>query len=211
MMTPEQLAAKRVRGARYRAKLASDPGRLEQLRERGRRNSAAFYERNKAFLDFLERRRAYQRDYNRSEAGRAVTARWRETENGRAYLRLKEAARSARRAAARPAKRGREAKSLTAIHAAARHVEEMRTALLSDALYAAANRVVPHSLPAFIRDDVISDLCLGVLEGAFPAEEMARYVKPLTAQHRGVTSKFGDRSLEDRVGEVTLGQQLGIY
>ena len=28
---------------------------------------------------------------------------------------------------------------------------------------------------------------------------MARYVKPLIAQHRGATSKFGDRSLDERV------------
>lgn len=203
MMTPEQLAAKRVRAARYRAKLASDPGRLEHLRSRGRRNSAAFYERNKAFLDFLERRRAYQRDYNRSEAGRAATATWRASEKGRAYLRLKEAARSARRA-----------KSRTAIHAAMRHAEEMRTALLSDVTYAAANRVVPLGLPDFVRDDVVSDLCLGVFEGAFPVEEMARYVKPLIAQHRGATNRFGDRSLSERIGvgdEFTLGRQLGIY
>lgn len=202
MNAEQKIEARRERGRRYRAKLVADPVRLDHLRERGRRNSATFYERNKAFLDFLERRRTYQRDYNRTEAGRAATARWRATENGKAYLRLKDAAR-----------RARLAKSRTAIHDAVRHAEEMRAALLSDGLYAAANRVVPRNLPPFVRDDVVSDLCLGVLEGAFPAEEMARYVKPLIAQHRGATSKFGDKSLDDRIGDdgYTLGHQLGVY
>jgi len=201
-MTPAQLASKRDRSRIYREKLKADPIRLERKRERGRINQAAFYERNKDFLAFLERRRAYQRGYNRSDAGRAASARWRATENGRAYLRLKDAAKQARKA-----------KSRSAIHEANRHAEEMRAALLADDLYAAADRCVPRSLPHFIRDDVISDLCLGALEGAFPAADMPRYVKPLIAQHRGAASKFGDKSLDDPAGEdgYTLGHQIGAY
>lgn len=93
------------------------------------------------------------------------------------------------------------------------HGKVMRAALRSDDLYAAADRVVPRKLPSFVREDVVSDLCLGVLDGSFTIEDMPQQVTGLVQRHRGQSSKFSEPSIDDPVGRtgITLGQQLGLY
>jgi hypothetical protein len=75
-----------------------------------------------------------------------------------------------------------------------------------------AERLVPAFLPQFVREDAVSDLCLGVLAGDFPASAMPRHARAIVARHRGLTSKFSV-SVDDVTGEdgYTRGHSMGVY
>ena len=64
------------------------------------------------------------------------------------------------------------------------HIGELRKAeLMKNDIYAAASRAVPAYLPRWIRDDVISDIVLGTLEGAIAAESIQTKAKEFVRAH----------------------------
>lgn len=85
--------------------------------------------------------------------------------------------------------------------------------LLANELYAAANRLVSKHIPEHGREDVISELVLGVLAGDFTLDNMAQHVKDIVKQHGGMTGKYDILSLDAIVGpnQFTRGQAIGVY
>lgn len=61
--------------------------------------------------------------------------------------------------------------------------ELRKAALLKNDLFSAAERAVPKSLPRWIRDDVVSDIVLAILEGALSIEQVAARAKGFIAAH----------------------------
>ncbi len=83
-------------------------------------------------------------------------------------------------------------------------------ACLGDWLYATIWMLVKIPDPD-MRDDVVSDVYLGVLEGRYPLEVTAEHVRKETALHN---RQFRDRdmlSLNASYGSQTLGEIIGAY
>lgn len=62
--------------------------------------------------------------------------------------------------------------------------ELQKAALLANETYAAVHAVVPAGLPKWLRDDVISEVVLSILEGRISAAEAAREAQASLRQHR---------------------------
>lgn len=197
-----------TRDQRRKERCLVDPEYREKLRqkrqERDRRRSQT--------EEYRARRKLNQARYEKSDKGAATRSRywtsdryretmkrWRQTPQGLAYTEMRRASRAARRPSA----------------SAGRYsaLEHLRSQLLSDAVYAAAHALVPRYLPEFVRDDIISDLCLGVLDGEFALADMEHHVKSATARNRGATDRFGTVSLDAVIGGkgYTHGHALGVY
>lgn len=74
--------------------------------------------------------------------------------------------------------------------------------LTANEIFTAANCAVSSSLPAYIRDDVISEMVLAILEGRLiPKDAKARVGEFLTAYYRLHPVKFGPISLDEPVFE----------
>lgn len=66
----------------------------------------------------------------------------------------------------------------------------LKTALLQNDLYAEASRQVPAGLPGFIRDDIISDIVIAVLDGEISAADIALKAKGIM---KAYWRQFGDQ------------------
>lgn len=64
--------------------------------------------------------------------------------------------------------------------------ELRKAALLANDVYAAVHRAVPADLPAWLRDDVISEVVLSILEGRAAIEDAAAEAKAALRRHRAV-------------------------
>lgn len=64
--------------------------------------------------------------------------------------------------------------------------ELQKAALLANDVYAAVHRAVPADLPGWLRDDVISDAVLSILEGRAAIENAAAEAKAALRRHRAV-------------------------
>lgn len=100
-------------------------------------------------------------------------------------------------------------------HTASEHVESMHRALLSNHVYAAANAAVPRKLVSYLREDVISDICLAVLAGEYSVEDIPQHVRQAIARNRGADSQWADVSLDAPVsresrktGHDTIPQEM---
>jgi|GEM_PF-6235689 len=78
--------------------------------------------------------------------------------------------------------------------------ENLKAALLQNELYAEASRHVPAGLPDFIRDDIVSDIVIAVLDGEFAVTDIARKAKAIMAAY---WRQFGDRRLVSLDAELT--------
>lgn len=82
--------------------------------------------------------------------------------------------------------------------------EILKTALLQNDLYAEASRQVPAGLPSFIRDDIISDIVIAVLDGEISAADIALKAKGII---KAYWRQFSDQrlvSLDDTVPGTDL-------
>lgn len=68
--------------------------------------------------------------------------------------------------------------------------------LSSNDIYAAAWSAVPRTIPADVRDDVISMIILAVLEGEIRIEDVPRLSREFTNRHYRQFSKFDTSSLD---------------
>lgn len=82
------------------------------------------------------------------------------------------------------------------------HREAMTRALRSDEVYALAHRAVPRGLEPFMRDDVVSEVVLGILSGEIRPEDAAK------AARRFAASYFGRRNLSM---DADLGDGLTLH
>lgn len=62
--------------------------------------------------------------------------------------------------------------------------ELQKAALLANEYYAAAHQAVPANLPGWLRDDVISEVVLAVLEGRIDPKDAAAEAKAALRRHR---------------------------
>ena len=69
-------------------------------------------------------------------------------------------------------------------------------ALAENAIYAAAKAVVPVGIPKDVRDDIISMICLAVLEGEIKIDDVPRLSREFTNRHYRQFSKFNTVSLD---------------
>jgi hypothetical protein len=72
----------------------------------------------------------------------------------------------------------------------------LRSALLTNDLYAAAWNATPRGLPDHLRDDIISDIVMGVLSGDFTADDIPAKAKAIISANRKHNSKWGPLSLD---------------
>ena len=77
----------------------------------------------------------------------------------------------------------------------------------ADELYARIHKLVASS--NVYRDDIISDVYLGVLEGVLPSQVTAEHVKQVARKYTNESYKAV--SLNAPRGETTLGQLIGVY
>lgn len=79
--------------------------------------------------------------------------------------------------------------------------EALQKALACNPIYASAKAAVRSGLPVDVRDDVISRLVLGILEGEFNPDQLAQRAKKfITTEMR----RFHERSLDARIPGTTL-------
>lgn len=79
----------------------------------------------------------------------------------------------------------------------ARNVAPIHADLLrQNAIWAAANAAVPRSLPPDVRDDVLSMVCLAVIEGEIDIADVPRVCGTYVSQHYRQFSKFDTVSLD---------------
>lgn len=69
-------------------------------------------------------------------------------------------------------------------------------ALAADPIWSAANAVVPRSLPHDVRADVVSMICLAVLEGEIALADVPRLGRSFISRHYRQFSKFDTVSLD---------------
>lgn len=69
-------------------------------------------------------------------------------------------------------------------------------ALSPDAVFVAIDKAVSKALPRFVRDDVISAMCLAVLEGQLFIENIQKEAKSFLASHNRMFDHFKTRSLD---------------
>lgn len=69
--------------------------------------------------------------------------------------------------------------------------------LMTDALYAAAFKAVPKTLPSYVRDDIISDIVVAVLEQRIAEDDIAKRAQEFV---KGYWRQFG------HIGKVSLDQ-----
>ncbi|MGB3644598.1 MAG: hypothetical protein WBA15_08975 [Mesorhizobium sp.] len=76
-------------------------------------------------------------------------------------------------------------------------------------IYRAANR----SLPAHIRDDVISEMCLAVLEGKLLIEEIDKAARKYVTDYNRSNDVYKTVSFDKPFGSdgYTLGEAIGVY
>jgi hypothetical protein len=69
------------------------------------------------------------------------------------------------------------------------HGEEIRVKVLGqNEIFAAANKAVPRGLPAWKRDDIISDIVLAVLEGQIAVDDIRAKSKDFIKEHNRMFS-----------------------
>jgi hypothetical protein len=73
---------------------------------------------------------------------------------------------------------------------------QMRRKLLADEVYAAANKAVPYGMPSFMRDDILSDICLAVLGGEYDIADIPLHARKISARHRKEIGKGALISLD---------------
>lgn len=87
--------------------------------------------------------------------------------------------------------------------------EQFRAALSQDEIYAAVNAAVPRHLPPFMREDVVSDLILAMLDGAIIVEDIkAEAKRQVTAYNRAYSTWAPSLDAPIGDGSFTLGTSL---
>lgn len=177
--TEEQKARRREAQRRYQERNIEKIRKMDRLRRDTRAEYFQMYaEKNSNNPDYIERRRAKQRRYQKTEKGKATAARFLQSEKGKALSRAIGIRRRQR------------------VRSGTLAPQPIKARLLTNELYAAANAVVPSSLPEFVRDDIIADICLAVLSGEFSIDDIPKSAKPIVAKGRQSISKFGLVSLD---------------
>lgn len=82
-----------------------------------------------------------------------------------------------------------------------------------DKVYLLLQRAVSRSLPQHIRDDLISTMCLAVLEGKLLVENIDKEARKYVTDYNRVNDTYKNVSLDAPINGdgFTRGQQLGIY
>lgn len=128
------------------------------------RKSDVEKERKRAWNN-SEAGRVSKRQYNKSDKGRAMYARFKQTDKykqyQREYNRLKRA----------------KAPKLLPLG------EYMKRALLAEPIYAQVDRIVPHKYPRDVRDDIIMEIVLAILEGTHTVESAAKNLSKFAPGH----------------------------
>jgi hypothetical protein len=79
----------------------------------------------------------------------------------------------------------------------AKHLGEThKSELLKNNIYAAASHATPMHLPRWIRDDVIAEIVLAVLEGKIALEQIAKRVREFITAHHRAYETYVTRSLD---------------
>lgn len=77
------------------------------------------------------------------------------------------------------------------------HREAMTRALRSDDVYAIAHRAVPRGLEPFMRDDIVSDVVLGILAGEIQPDEARAAARRFSARYFDGRNRSMDADLGD--------------
>jgi len=194
----------REKSARYHA---NNP---EKARERDRRrrekNPEALRERRRLWREKnpekvreMNRRGGARYRANNPEKAREVRRRWREKnlEHIREYKRLYRADNREKTLEYKRLYRAKQARIKASL---APSGESLKTALLQNELYAEASRHVPARLPDFIRDDIVSDIVIAVLDGEFAVTDIALKATAVMAAY---WRQFGDQRLVSLDAELT--------
>jgi hypothetical protein len=76
-----------------------------------------------------------------------------------------------------------------------------RTILHADAIYAAAHRAVPRHLPPHVRDDVISEIFLAVLENRIDVDQIGAEASLFIKEYWRAFGGFNTLSLDAKIGD----------
>ncbi|MBE0563629.1 MAG: hypothetical protein IH622_22815 [Ochrobactrum anthropi] len=112
-----------------------------------------------------DRTRELKRAFNHSEKGKACYARFKQTEKYKQYQR--EYNRLKRNSASNLPPLG----------------EYMKRALLAEPIYAQVHKIVPYKYPRDVRDDIIMEIVLAILEGTHTVESAAKNLSKFVPGH----------------------------
>lgn len=171
-----------------------EEAKRERQRQQARERARRWRERNPEKVREAQRRwreanRESVNELNRGwradnpEKYRDAQARWRKANRARLAAYFRKWARENPEANRERKRRYRER-----VRAIRRHWPAMgelrKAALLANDVYAAVHHAVPAELPAWLRDDVISEVVLSILEGSAAIENAAAGAKAALRRHR---------------------------
>jgi len=84
-------------------------------------------------------------------------------------------------------------------YAQERSIKKIR--LSSDEIFKAVNKAVSRAIPQFVRDDVISEMCLAILEGKLFIENIGKEAAKFLAAHNRAFDHFRTISVDTEISE----------
>ena len=174
------LAAREYDRERYRRlkeERANDPAKMEEHRKKRREAQRRYKlkhpetvreQRARDWVSLIARRGDEVRSYKRIQSKlrrERMTPEQREAERLRSF------------------RRSQSKRSLRGIHHQPALGQVLRTALCQNELYRVANAATPCSLPTDIRDDVVSEMILAVLEGRLGQHQIIHAAPRFVSQH----------------------------
>lgn len=195
-MTPEEIEIRRAKHREYQRRYrAAHPDRVRARANRWRKTNP-------------EKVKEEKKRYNARHPEKAEE--WRRTYDERWPERVRAAAERSER------KRVAKRRDLAAIKRRKRCASQAfceKPSLSENELFRRIQAAVPRWLPQFVRDDVISEIVLAVLEGTVLVDQIQQHAKKCLHAHNRMFDQFGTVSLDEEIpgtDGLTYGDRL-IY